>query len=91
LVLVRTALATLRVDLAAFQAQLDGPLSDLATRRGEILLHADDYVHDLIPLLMRAATFVVVQAGWGFVYDFKRRTFAAMLEQADSLVQRWYD
>jgi hypothetical protein len=91
LVLVRTALATLRVDLAAFQAQLDGPLSDLATRRGEILLHADDYVHDLIPLLMRAATFVVVQAGWGFVYDFKRRTFAAILEQADSLVQRWND
>jgi hypothetical protein len=91
LVIVRTAMDTLRGNLVAFQAQLDGPLSDLANRKGEILAHVDDYVHDLIPLLMRAATFVIAQAGWGFAYDFKRRTFSAILDQAAGLVNRWND
>jgi hypothetical protein len=91
LVIVRAAMDTLRGNLVAFQAQLDGPLSDLANRKGEILAHVDDYVHDLIPLLMRTARFVIVQAGWGFAYDFKRRTFSAILDQSAGLVNRWND
>jgi hypothetical protein len=88
---VRVALQTLRNNLAAFQPQLEGPLSDLTNRRGEILAHADDYVNDLVPLLMGAATFAILQAGWGFAFDFKRRTYSAILTQASGLVSRWND
>lgn len=89
LLLPRQALQSLRNDLAAFQAVLEAPLSDLTNHRGDVLAHADDYVNDLVPLLMRAATFGIVQAGWGFAYDFERRTYAALLGQAADWVERW--
>ncbi len=89
LVLVRSAIEVLRGDVANYVAQLEGPLSDLENRRDEILADVDDYTEDLAALLARAATFVMPQAGWGFAYDFKRRTFAAMLGQAADLFERW--
>jgi hypothetical protein len=91
LTLVRDALQLLRNDLDAFRTQLAGPLSDLTNRRGEILAQADQYVTDLTALLARAATFVIPQAGWGFAYDFKRRVFTALLQQAAERVKRWDD
>ncbi len=89
LVPLHGTLETLRDDLAVFQAQLEGPLSDLANRRGEILANVDNYVDQSVELLARAALFAIPQAGWGFVYDFKRRTFVQLLEQATQLVARW--
>jgi len=89
LTLVQAAMIDLREELAAFQAQLEGPLSDLDTRKGEILADVDQYVAQVVGLLARAATFVVAQAGWGFAYDFRRRVFAAILKQFDDLVKRW--
>ena len=86
---VRNAIENLRNDLAAFQSQLEGPLSDLQNRRAEILANVDNYIGDLSALLARAATFVIAQAGWGFAYDFKRRTFVAILEQCAELANRW--
>lgn len=87
--LVRTAMQVLRDNLATFQIELEGPLSDLDNRTGEILTDVDQYVDDLADLLARAATFAVVQAGWGFAYDFRRRAFATILKQAENLVTRW--
>ena len=87
--LVQTAMQSLRNDLAAFKAAIDGPLGDLANRRGEILADVDSYVTTIANLLARAATFAVPQSGWGFAYDFRRRTFAAMLQQSADLVVRW--
>lgn len=89
--LVRTAMQTLRNDLTAFQGQLDGPLSDLDNRLGEILTNVDQYVDDVVDLLARAATFVVAQSGWGFAYDFKRSLSTALLKQAADLVARLND
>jgi hypothetical protein len=89
LVLVRTAMQSLRDDLAVFQARLEGPLSDLENRTDEILNDVDDYIDDLVELLSRAATFAVAQAGWGFAYAFRQRVFAAILKQADDLIVRW--
>jgi len=80
--LVHDAMQALRLDLIAFQGQLEGPLSDLDNRKGEILADVDQYVDDLVDLLARGATFAVVQAGWGFAYDFTRRVFTAILKQA---------
>lgn len=88
---VATAMQTLLTDLGAFQTQLEGPLSDLANRRGEILTEVDNYVADLTALLARAASFVVSQAGLGLAYDFRRRTFSAILGQVAERVTRWND
>jgi hypothetical protein len=89
LVAARNVMENLRNDLAAFQTQLEGPLADLENRRAEILANVDDTIGDVTALLARAAAFAVAQAGWGFAYDFKRRTFAAILEQCAELVNRW--
>ena len=101
--LVRTAMQTLRVDLTAFQTQLEDPLSDLDNRLGEILTNVDQFVDDVVDLLGRAATFVVAQSGWGFAYDFQRRAFAGILKHVfdpapagpdqnkQDLVTRWND
>lgn len=86
---VREAMQILRSDLAVFQTQLEGPLSDLANRRDEILAGVDDYVADASALLARAATFSMAQAGWGFAFDFKRRSYNAILQQCAELVSRW--
>jgi len=91
LVLVRAAMQSAHDDLLAFQAQVEGPVSDLASRRGEILTDVDNYIASLVPLLKRAALFAIPQAGWGFAYDFRRRTVAAILKQCDKLVTRWGD
>jgi hypothetical protein len=80
---------TLRDDLALFQAKLAAPLSDPVLHRGDLLAHADDYVVELVPLLMRASTFAIVQAGWGFACDFERRVYSAIIKQASDLVTRW--
>jgi hypothetical protein len=89
LVLVRTALGTLRTDLAAFAAQLQGPLADLANRRGEILEDVDDHVATLSTLLARAAAFGIPQSGWGFAYDARRRIFEDILREVADLATRW--
>jgi hypothetical protein len=87
--LVRAALTMLKADADALATTLGGPLSDLTNRRGEILANVDDYVRDVTALLSRAARFVMPQAGWGFAYDFQRRTFAAILDQAAARVVAW--
>jgi hypothetical protein len=89
--LVKTQLEKLQTDLTAFQGVLDPLLADLTAHRADILAQVDDFVDQLAPLMMRAATFTIVQAGLGFAYDFKRRTYSAILQQAADLVQRWDD
>jgi hypothetical protein len=86
---VHSAMTTLRTDIVALRTQLEGPLGDLENRRTEILSDVDDYIDDLVPLLARAALFVVPQAGWGFAYDFRRRVYSTILTQAAERAQAW--
>ena len=89
LTLVQTAMDTLRQDLETFKMALDVFLANTVTHRGDIIDAVDSNVTDISTLLARAATFGVQQAGWGFAYDFKRRTFTAILEQYAARVKRW--
>ena len=91
LTLVQTAMDTLRQDLETFTAALDLLLADTVANRAAIVAAVDSNVTDISTLLARAATFGVQQAGWGFAYDFKRRTYAAILEQCAARVKRWDD
>src|SRR5688572_951486 len=86
---VRTAMQALHADLTAFRAKLEGPLSDLPARRGEILAEVHGYTSELADLLARAATFALPQSGWGFVYDFLGRAFAGILRQTADIAVRW--
>ena len=86
---VRTALTRLRTDLAAFKAPVDVLLADVASHRAGILANADGYVTTIADLLARAATFAIPQSGWGFAFDFRRRSFAALLAQCSDLAARW--
>ena len=91
LTLVQTAMDVLRQDLNTFKAAIDPLLADEVAHRDDIIAAADSYVTDVSMLLARAATFGVAQAGWGFAYDFKRRTYTAILEQCAARVKRWDD
>jgi hypothetical protein len=92
LVLVRNAMQTLRTDLDNFLTNLDGPagpLADPVNRRNEIIANVDSYIEGLVPLLTRAAGFVIPQTGWAFVYDFEQREFRGILEKCAELATRW--
>lgn len=87
--LVSTALKLLRTDFTSFKTPLDALLSDEVVNRDAIIAATDAAVDNVATLLARAATFGIAQAGWGFAYDFKRRTYTAALAQAAALVVRW--
>jgi hypothetical protein len=88
---VHDSMKTLRDEMAAFQSQIEHPLADLDHRANEILANIDNYIAALLDFLPRAAAFAVAQAGWGFVYDFKRRVYSAVLKQCADRVLRWND
>jgi hypothetical protein len=87
--LVRADLETMRQDFVDFKAIVDGQLADEILNRPTILADADSYATSISDLLARAATFAIPQSGWGFAYDFRRRSFTAILERAATLVVKW--
>jgi hypothetical protein len=87
--LVAAAMVALRADLVAFEAPIDALLTDPIANRASLLAAVDSYVTAISVLLARAATFGMAQAGWGFAYDFRRRTYAAILDQCAARVSRW--
>jgi hypothetical protein len=87
--LVRARMQTLRTDFANFKATVDAQLSDTTLNRPNILADADSHVTSIADLLARAAAFAIPQSGWGFAYDFRRRTFTAILKRAAALVDNW--
>lgn len=82
---VRNALQALHDDLVPIAAALDAVLGD----RTVLVAGIDTFADDLTALLMRAATFALPSAGWGFVHDFRRRVFSALLELAAGVARRW--
>jgi hypothetical protein len=86
---VRGALATLRVDLAAFRSPLAALTADRDANRAALIAGADATASQLEALLDRAARFVMPQAGWGFLYDFRARIFSRVLRKAADLAATW--
>jgi hypothetical protein len=92
LLLLAGAPATgLRVELADFIAPLDLLLADVVANRGAILVNVEAYATNVAALLERATAFAIPQAGWGFAYDFRERTFRSVLDKAVALLDRWDD
>lgn len=87
--LVRSSIENLRDDFNTFVAPLNTLLTDEVANRDALIAAADATVDNIATLLARAATYGIAQAGWGFGYDFKRRTYAAVLTQAAALVSKW--
>ena len=87
--LARNALQALRDDVSLFLPVIETPLGDLDNQRATVLASIDAWVDELAALLTRASSFVVPQAGWGFAYDFQRRTFTEIMQQCSELVDRW--
>jgi len=87
--LVRASMQALVTHITTFKGTVDALLTDPVANRAAIIAAVDAYVTDIAALLARAATFGIAQAGWGFAFDFQRRTFAAILDQSAALVQRW--
>jgi len=89
IVLARTAMQSARADLASLQAGLEGPLSDLPARRGELLANIDTFLQQASTRLLAAARFGLPKTGAGFVHDGQQRLFSAVLRKVDERVKRW--
>ncbi len=86
---VRSGMSTLQQDLLTFHTTHSAQLADLANQNEAILNAIDTTLTAFIDLLARAASFAIPQTGWGFVYEWKRRTFGALIQQVADLVARW--
>jgi hypothetical protein len=89
LVTVQAGMTTLQADLQAFLLPVEAMLADLPARESDLVDSVDAHIGQLVALLERAARCVLAQAGWGFAYDFRRRTYAALLAQCAALALRW--
>jgi hypothetical protein len=49
----------------------------------------DASITEVVDLFERAARFGLTQAGWGFLYEWRRRTFGRVLHQLSDVVDRW--
>ena len=69
----------MRDDLDAFLQPLQALLDDVVANRAAIVGGTDARADAITELLVRAAGFGALQAGWGFVQDFRLRVFKAVL------------
>jgi hypothetical protein len=53
------------------------------------LAQIDDWIADMVELLVRASSFGIPQTGWGFAYAWKVGAFGGLLKQVDELITRW--
>jgi len=87
----RAAMTTARADLDALRAALAGPLADPVANRAAIVAGIDGWAQQGSARLLAAARFGIPGAGAGFVHEWKRRQFAAVLEKVAARVARWDD
>jgi len=73
--LVREAMTTLQTDAGNFAA----------------VAPVDTAIDNLVVLFERAARFGIQQIGWGFVYEWRHRTFSKLLARVTAVVERWTD
>jgi hypothetical protein len=71
---VRDALSTLSAALAAFDANA---------------LTIDAAIDEAIVVFERASRFGLQQVGWGFLYEWRRRTFSKVLSRIQDVVTQW--
>jgi len=78
-----------RDDIDAFASTLQALLDDVANQRAAIVAGTDARAAAVTELLARAAAFGTLQAGWGFVQEFRQRVFAAVLAMSEAVDDRW--
>ena len=72
------SLQTLRNQFAAFQTALDAPLADVVANRAPFSRTRTD-TSRMPPLSWHVPRLFDATGGWGFAYDFRRRTYLAIL------------
>ena len=72
--LVQDELEALAQDLSGFDAETSA---------------VDAVIDAAVALLARAARTGRQQVGWGFIYEWRRRTFAALLARVEDVADRW--
>ncbi len=82
-------LTILKTDLEPFKLKLSTLLADIPTNRTQIIADVDVHITTAIDLLTSASRFGIPQSGWGFILDWKQRTFNDSLKQVGELVKRW--
>jgi hypothetical protein len=86
---VRDDEANARDDLDAFVQALQPLLDDVEANRAAIVGGTDARATAITELLVGAAAFGALQAGWGFVQDFRQRVFGVVLAKCQAVDKRW--
>lgn len=88
---VRDLLLPQQTALNALKAQIDTWLNDPdpAVAESNALTHLDEMISGYLPLALAVNRFGLSGAATGFVYDWRRTQFLALLEKLQGIVTRW--
>lgn len=88
---VRDLLLPQQAALNALKTQIDTWLNDPdpAIAENNALAHLDEMINGYLPLARAIGQFGLTGAATGFVYDWRRAQFLALLEKLQNIVTRW--
>lgn len=88
---VRDLLLPQQTALNALKTQIDTWLNDPdpAVAESNALDHLDEMINGYLPLALAVNRFGLSGAATGFVYDWRRTQFLALLEKLQNIVTRW--
>ncbi|MER0171831.1 MAG: hypothetical protein DU489_14775 [Nitrosomonas sp.] len=88
---VRDLMLPQQTALNALKAQIDTWLNDPdpAVAESNALTHLDEMISGYLPLALAVNRFGLSGAATGFVYDWRRTQFLALLEKLQGIVTRW--
>ncbi len=77
--------------LQPFAGRLNSLLADVEVNRAAIISGIDGFTAEFVERLSAVALFGLPQTGFGFVFAWKLRQYAAVIQKIDDLVGRWQD
>ena len=88
---VRDLLQTQQTALNNLKTQMDGWLDDADENAvaDNAVNHLDEMINSYLPIANTVSQFGLPGAAVGFVYDWRRTQFGALLDRLQSIVERW--
>jgi hypothetical protein len=80
-----------RLDSFVVSADLSHLPVDEPAARDRILNNVDTWIEAFTSILEQTSRFGIPQTNWGFMHDWRRRSYESILEMVRTLVPRWED
>ena len=68
---------------------IDPLVADVVANKAALLINAEKFSNDILPVLTEMAKSGMDQSGFGFVFDRKKALFTSVTKKASELIERW--